>query len=62
MAETARRTGIGHLICMVEGSGDPVAVRENIARLGAEVLPLLPDRDGSAPDPVTGTGADLAGG
>ena len=42
MAETARRTGIGHLICMVEGSGDPAAVRENIARLGAEVLPRLP--------------------
>jgi hypothetical protein len=46
---------------MVEGSGDPVAVRENIARLGAEVLPLLPGRDGSAPDPVTGTGANPGG-
>ena len=47
MAATARRTGISHLICMVEGSGDPAAVRENIARLGAEVLPLLPGRGGS---------------
>jgi len=47
MAETARRIGIGHLIRMVEGSGDPAAVRENIARLGAEVLPRLPG--GTAP-------------
>jgi len=62
MAETARRTGIGHLICMVEGSGDPAAVRENIARLGAEVLPLLPGRDGSAPGRLSGTGAGPAGG
>jgi hypothetical protein len=47
MAATARRTGIDHLICMVGGSGDPAAVREDIARLGAEVLPRLPGRDGS---------------
>jgi hypothetical protein len=58
MAATARRTGIGHLICMVEGSGDPAAVRENIARLGAEVLPRLPGRDGTVPDPGNGTRAD----
>ena len=57
MAETVRRTGIGHLICMVEGSGDPAAIRENIARLGAEVLPRLPGRDGTAPAPGTGTAA-----
>jgi alkanesulfonate monooxygenase SsuD/methylene tetrahydromethanopterin reductase-like flavin-dependent oxidoreductase (luciferase family) len=44
MVATARRTGIDHLICMVEGSGDPSAVQENIARLGAEVLPFLPGR------------------
>jgi hypothetical protein len=44
MAATAERTGIDHLICMVEGSGDPAAVKENIARLGAEVLPVLPGR------------------
>jgi hypothetical protein len=53
MTGTARRTGIGHLICMVEGSGDPAAVRENIAWLGAEVLP---GRDGTPPDPGTGAG------
>jgi alkanesulfonate monooxygenase SsuD/methylene tetrahydromethanopterin reductase-like flavin-dependent oxidoreductase (luciferase family) len=45
MINTARRTGIDRLICMVEGSGDAATVRENIARLGAEVLPLLPGRD-----------------
>jgi alkanesulfonate monooxygenase SsuD/methylene tetrahydromethanopterin reductase-like flavin-dependent oxidoreductase (luciferase family) len=54
MAATARRTGIGHLICMVEGSGDPAAVRENIARLGAEVLPRLPGRDRVPPAPGPG--------
>jgi hypothetical protein len=60
MAATARRTGITHLLCMVEGSGDPAAVRENIARLGAEVLPLLPGRDhgpqapGAGPEPAPG--------
>jgi alkanesulfonate monooxygenase SsuD/methylene tetrahydromethanopterin reductase-like flavin-dependent oxidoreductase (luciferase family) len=59
MAATARRTGIDHLICMVEGSGDPAAVQENIARLGAEVLPLLPGRDLSptGPSPAARTGA-----
>jgi hypothetical protein len=44
MTATVQRTGIRHLICMVEGAGDLVRVRENIARLGAEVLPLLPGR------------------
>lgn len=57
MAATARRTGVNHLICMVEGGGDPAAVRENIARLGAEVLPLLPGRNGRplARDPAPET-------
>jgi alkanesulfonate monooxygenase SsuD/methylene tetrahydromethanopterin reductase-like flavin-dependent oxidoreductase (luciferase family) len=44
MAATARTTGIAHLLCMVEGAGDPAAVLENIAQLGAEVLPALPGR------------------
>jgi alkanesulfonate monooxygenase SsuD/methylene tetrahydromethanopterin reductase-like flavin-dependent oxidoreductase (luciferase family) len=48
MTATARSAGIDHLICMVEGDGDPAAVQENIARLGAEVLPLLPGRAGRA--------------
>jgi alkanesulfonate monooxygenase SsuD/methylene tetrahydromethanopterin reductase-like flavin-dependent oxidoreductase (luciferase family) len=60
MAATARRTGIGHLICMVEGSGDPAAVRENIARLGAEVLPRLPGR-GASPVPGAGGGPATGG-
>ena len=33
--------GIGHLIVMAEGAGDPVRTGENIARLAAEVLPCL---------------------
>lgn len=41
MAATVERTGIRHLILMVEGAGTPDRTRENIARLGAEVLPRL---------------------
>jgi alkanesulfonate monooxygenase SsuD/methylene tetrahydromethanopterin reductase-like flavin-dependent oxidoreductase (luciferase family) len=41
MAATVERTGIRHLILMVEGAGSPRRTRENIARLGAEVLPHL---------------------
>ena len=62
MAATARRTGIGHLICMVEGSGDPAAVQENIARLGAVVLPFLPGRAGTPLAPGAGPGGRPAGG
>ena len=54
MTATMQRTGIRHLICMVEGAGDPAAVQENIARLGAEVLPLLPGRLSSPPAPGAG--------
>jgi alkanesulfonate monooxygenase SsuD/methylene tetrahydromethanopterin reductase-like flavin-dependent oxidoreductase (luciferase family) len=53
MTATTQRTGISHLICMVEGSGDRAAVLENIARLGAEVLPLLPGRPTGPPGPGT---------
>ncbi|HEX4291376.1 MAG TPA: hypothetical protein VH021_20800 [Trebonia sp.] len=42
------------------GAGDPAAVRENIARLGAEVLPLLPGRNPGLPAP--GAGLDSAPG
>ena len=62
MTATARRTGIDHLICMVEGGGDPAAVQENIARLGAEVLPLLPGRGPLSLGPGTGPGAGAGGG
>lgn len=41
LAATARRTGIGHFILMVQTSGDPARDRETIARLGGEVLPPL---------------------
>jgi hypothetical protein len=56
MAATARHSGIGHLICMVEGSGDPSAVQDNITRFGAEVLPLLPGRATTPADPGTAGG------
>lgn len=46
MAATMERTGIRHLLCMVEGAGDPAQTRHNIARLGAEVLPALRRRFG----------------
>jgi hypothetical protein len=32
---------VEHFILMAEGAGDPGRTRENILRLGAEVLPLL---------------------
>jgi alkanesulfonate monooxygenase SsuD/methylene tetrahydromethanopterin reductase-like flavin-dependent oxidoreductase (luciferase family) len=34
-------TGVRHLLLMVEGAGDKAATVENIARLGAEVIPQL---------------------
>ena len=49
MAATIEHTGIRHLLCMVEGAGDPARTRENIARLGAEVLPVLRQRFGGGP-------------
>jgi hypothetical protein len=41
LAATAERTDIEHFVLMVEGAGDPALTRENILRLGAEVLPRL---------------------
>jgi alkanesulfonate monooxygenase SsuD/methylene tetrahydromethanopterin reductase-like flavin-dependent oxidoreductase (luciferase family) len=41
LADTAGRTGIRHLLLMVEGAGDRRRTVENIQRLGAEVLPRL---------------------
>jgi alkanesulfonate monooxygenase SsuD/methylene tetrahydromethanopterin reductase-like flavin-dependent oxidoreductase (luciferase family) len=41
LAASARRTGIRHAILMVEGGGTRERALENIARLGAEVLPAL---------------------
>ncbi|WP_055588139.1 LLM class flavin-dependent oxidoreductase [Streptacidiphilus griseoplanus] len=41
MLATAERTGIRRFALLVEGSGDRTATLHNVARLGAEVLPLL---------------------
>ena len=41
LTTSARRTGIRHVVLMVEGAGDRVRTLENITRLGAEVLPKL---------------------
>lgn len=41
LAEQLRATGADELILLVEGAGDEPAVLENIARLGAEVLPRV---------------------
>lgn len=41
--DSAARTGIRHVILMVEARGDHAATMENITRLGTEVLPLLRD-------------------
>ena len=43
LRRTAERTGLRHLILFVEGIGDHAATLENVARLGAEVLPHLRD-------------------
>jgi alkanesulfonate monooxygenase SsuD/methylene tetrahydromethanopterin reductase-like flavin-dependent oxidoreductase (luciferase family) len=40
---TAERTGLQHVILMVEGTGEHARTLENIARLGSEVLPALRD-------------------
>ncbi|MFE7774544.1 LLM class flavin-dependent oxidoreductase [Streptomyces sp. NPDC057445] len=42
LAATSERTGITRFALLVEGSGDLAATEENVRRLGAEVLPLLP--------------------
>ena len=41
LAATAHRTGVEHLILMVETTGEPARTLETISRLGAEVLPRL---------------------
>jgi hypothetical protein len=44
MAATVARTGLRHLVLMVEGAGNPDRTQENITRLGADVLPALRER------------------
>jgi alkanesulfonate monooxygenase SsuD/methylene tetrahydromethanopterin reductase-like flavin-dependent oxidoreductase (luciferase family) len=43
LRESARRTGIRHVIMMVEGTGSRAGTMATIARLGEEVLPRLRD-------------------
>ncbi|MEW9550110.1 LLM class flavin-dependent oxidoreductase [Nonomuraea sp. NPDC050783] len=50
IARTAERTGIGHVILLVEGCGEHRRALENVRRLGAEVLPLLRERAPGGPD------------
>src|SRR5438309_6212118 len=38
---SAQATGIGTVLLMVEGTGDPGRTRETVLRLGAEVAPML---------------------
>jgi len=49
MAATVARTGLRHLLLMVEGAGHPARTQENIARLGADVLPALREQAGNMP-------------
>lgn len=41
LACSAARTGVRHVILLVEGTGDRRRTLENVARIGAEVLPRL---------------------
>ena len=59
MITTVERTGIRHLLCLAEGSGDPAGTLDNIARLGTEVLPALRRRFGGPPG--HGQGASASG-
>jgi hypothetical protein len=46
LAATAARTGVRHLLLMVEAAGERGRTLENIARFGAEVLPALSSAPG----------------
>ena len=62
LTTTAQRTGVEHLILMVETTGELPRTLETITRLGAEVLPRLrrqpvaADRRGT-PRPIRGIGS-----
>lgn len=49
MTATIENTGIRHLLCMTEGGGNRNRTLENIARLGAEVLPAVRQRAAALP-------------
>jgi len=44
-----RRTGVSHVLMLVEASGTPEGTYENIERIGAEVLPSLRASSPAAP-------------
>ena len=41
LGTSLRRTGVSHVLMLVEASGTPEGTYTNIARIGAEVLPAL---------------------
>jgi alkanesulfonate monooxygenase SsuD/methylene tetrahydromethanopterin reductase-like flavin-dependent oxidoreductase (luciferase family) len=48
LVATAERTGIRRILLMVEGAGDPRRTQEDMARLGAEIIPQLAEVDHDA--------------
>ncbi|THA24475.1 LLM class flavin-dependent oxidoreductase [Streptomyces sp. RKND-216] len=62
LATTAEATGIRRFALLVEGTGDLAATRDNVARLGADVLPLLRDRPPRQAAPGGATAATPAPG
>ncbi|MFX4291725.1 LLM class flavin-dependent oxidoreductase [Streptomyces bohaiensis] len=56
LAGTAERTGVTRFALLPEGSGRLDATEENLRRLGAEVLPLLPRPTPGAAAPGPGRG------
>ena len=52
MAATIERTGVRHLLCLVEGGGELTRTLENIARLGADVLPAVRRHACTLPPPA----------
>ncbi|TCK22954.1 LLM class flavin-dependent oxidoreductase [Pseudonocardia endophytica] len=55
LVASAEATGVDHVVLLTDCTGDPARTRENVARLGADVLPRLPGRTaaglGHAADP-----------
>ncbi len=52
MAATIERTGVRHLLCMVEGGGELARTLDNITRLGADVLPAVRSHASTLPPPA----------
>lgn len=54
LAEGIRRTGVSHVIMLVEATGTPERTLENLQRIGAEVLPAV--RAGASSPAARGSG------